>query len=82
MPVPNCHVCDSNPDQKAIYGDSGLAGGDYCPVCHRPTCRHHLATVRFRWQADRRLDSEKICIDCKRTYAHRYWDVANREWIS
>ncbi len=82
MTVPNCHVCDKNPEDKARYNDSGLEHGDYCPICYRPTCAHHLATVRFRWKADRRVDSAKICIECKRSYEHRYWDVANRDWIS
>ncbi|NDJ85186.1 MAG: hypothetical protein GYB66_04820 [Chloroflexi bacterium] len=82
MPVPYCHICDSRSEEKQRYGDSGLAEGDYCPICYRPTCQYHLATVRFRWRADRRVDSTQVCIDCKRTYAHRNWDVANREWIS
>lgn len=82
MSVPHCHICTSNPDDYKAYGDSGLEEGDYCPICYRPTCKHHLATVRFRWLSDRRLDSAKVCISCKKSYQHRTWDVANREWIS
>ncbi len=82
MAIPNCHICDKNPEEKARFGDAGLESGDYCPVCYRPTCGHHLATVRFRWKADRSVDSAKVCIECKRAYEHRYWDVANRDWIS
>lgn len=82
MSVPQCHVCNANPDEHQIYGDSGLEGGDYCPVCYRPTCKNHLVTVRFRWTKDRRVDSALVCIQCKKTYQHRYWDVANRDWIS
>jgi hypothetical protein len=82
MSVPNCHVCDADPQEKQRYGESGFEDGDYCPVCYRPTCQHHLATVRFRWHKDRKIDSTQVCIDCKRTYQHRYWDVANRDWIS
>ena len=82
MTVPNCHVCDSREEDKKTYGDTGLSEGDYCPVCYRPTCKFHLATVRFRWLSDRRVDSAKVCIDCKRAYLHRNWDVANRDWIS
>lgn len=82
MSVPNCHVCDSDSVEKDRYGDTGLENGDYCPICHRPTCRFHFATVRFRWRSDRRVDSARICITCKNAYEHRYWDVANRDWIS
>ncbi len=82
MSVPNCHVCDSRPEDRRLYGATGLEDGDYCPVCYRPTCKNHLATVRFRWLSDRRLDSAQVCIECKKAYQHRNWDVANREWIS
>lgn len=82
MPVPTCYICDAEPEEKRRFGDTGLAEGEYCPVCYRPTCKFHLATVRFRWTRDRRVDSAKICIQCKKTYQHRTWDVANREWIS
>lgn len=82
MSVPNCHICDSQPEEKRRFGDDGLENGDYCPVCYRPTCKFHLATVRFRWLRDRRVDSALVCIQCKKTYQHRNWDVANREWIS
>jgi hypothetical protein len=82
MPVPYCHICNADDHEKQHYGDSGLATGDYCPVCYRPTCTHHMATVRFRWLKNRTLDSARICIECKRTYQHRYWDTANRDWIS
>jgi hypothetical protein len=82
MPVPYCHVCNANEEEKQRYGDAGLENGDYCPVCYRPTCQFHFATVRFRWIKDRSIGSDQICIDCKRTYRHRYWDTANRDWIS
>ncbi|MBZ0316910.1 MAG: hypothetical protein K8L91_10880 [Anaerolineae bacterium] len=82
MSVPYCHVCQSRPEEQRAFTDSGLEKGDYCPVCYRPTCSHHLATVRFRWRTDRRLDSALVCIECKRAYRHRNWDVANRDWIS
>lgn len=82
MPVPYCHVCRSRPEDQRLYGETGLENGDYCPICHRPTCQHHLVVVRFRWLSDRRVDSAKVCLECKRTYQHRNWDVANREWIS
>lgn len=82
MAVPFCHVCKKNEEQHRLYGDTGLAEGDWCPVCNQATCKHHLATVRFRWLSDRRIDSAKICIECKRAYLHRSWDVAHREWIS
>ena len=62
MSVPNCHICDSNTEEKQRYGEAGLAEGDYCPVCYRPTCKFHLATVRFRWNKDRSIDSAQICI--------------------
>jgi hypothetical protein len=82
MAVPFCHICQANAEEHRLYGNSGLDEGDYCPICHRPTCKFHLATVRFRWIADRRIDTAKICIECKKTYQHRSWDVARREWIS
>jgi hypothetical protein len=82
MPVPYCHVCQAHPEEHKRYNTSGLENGDYCPVCHQPTCENHLATVRFRWLKDRQIDSARVCIDCKRAYRHRHWDVASREWIS
>lgn len=82
MEIPYCHVCQSASEEHQREGDPGLEYGDYCPICNRPACQQHLATVRFRWREDRRLDSAKVCIECKRTYQHRSWDVARRDWIS
>lgn len=79
MAVLNCHLCAALGSQPS---EQDLANGDYCPVCHRPTCRSHLATVRFRWITTRAVDSALICRDCKTSYQHRYWDTARREWIS
>jgi len=76
MPVPNCHLCDTPSDPH------DLQNGDYCPVCHSPTCARHLTTVRFRWRETRQVDSVKICRRCKDRYEHRYWDTARRDWIS
>ena len=39
MPVPYCHICEQNELEKRQYGDATLDQGDYCPVCHQPTCR-------------------------------------------
>lgn len=83
MPILKCHVCDRHPEEKARYGTTGFANGVYCPVCQRPTCTHHLTTVRWRWKNDsRQTDSARICRECRRTYRHRDWDIHNREWIS
>lgn len=82
MPVPFCHMCQRNTQDHQRYGDSGLSEGIMCPICHRPTCRHHLGTVRWRWKKTGKLDSARICLDCKNSYQHRYWDTHNRDWIS
>ncbi|HRE46648.1 MAG TPA: hypothetical protein PLD47_02900 [Aggregatilineales bacterium] len=82
MRVPYCHVCESDPTEKQKYGESGLAEGEYCPVCFRPFCRHHSGIVRWRWKDSREADSARICIECKRAYSHRSWDAVRREWIS
>jgi hypothetical protein len=82
MHVPNCHMCDSNAQDKARFGDSGLDEGEYCPCCFRPFCKHHGGVVRWRWKATREVDSGIVCRECKRTYKHRNWDAANRDWIS
>jgi hypothetical protein len=83
MSVTFCHICEKNSAEKNRVGDSGLMMGVYCPVCHRPACSHHLGTVRWRWRDENRaLDSDKVCLECKRTYRHRDWDPIHREWIS
>ena len=64
------------------YGDGGLAEGVDCPICHRPACRYHLATVRWRWRESGELDAALICKECRRTYAQRDWDAVNRDWIT
>lgn len=83
MSVYSCHICESNPEERQRLSDDGLAEGVVCPVCHRPTCAHHLVTVRWRWRDQGRgLDSARVCRECKRTYRHREWDPFLREWIS
>jgi uncharacterized protein with PIN domain len=82
MRVPNCYICDSNPDEKARAGEAALEDGEYCPVCNKPFCRHHSGTVRWRERATREVKSARVCIQCKRAYLHRSWDSYNREWIS
>jgi hypothetical protein len=79
MPVPSCTICS---DLNATPSQADLDSGDYCPVCHRPTCHRHLTTVRFKWRETSQVDSAKICRNCKTTYQHRYWDSARRDWIS
>ncbi len=81
MPVPYCYICDKNPHEKETYGRATLDMGDYCPICHRPVCRYHMARVRWRWKADGRLESAYVCRECKNTYQHRQWDAHNRDWI-
>jgi uncharacterized protein YbaR (Trm112 family) len=81
MAVTRCYLCEK--DEEARHLDTGLEEGIYCPVCHRPACRHHLATVRWRWRDEwGRVDSALVCIECRRTYRHRSWDAFNRDWIS
>jgi len=83
MSVTRCHICEENPHETRLLGTSGFEEGDYCPICQRPTCRHHLTVVRWRWRNDTRMaDSALICHECKRTYRHRDWDPTHREWIS
>lgn len=82
MPVKHCYMCAEDPQAKRLYGRQGLAEGKDCPICYRPTCRYHLTIVRWRWRADGRTDSTLICKGCKNSYAHRNWDVANRDWIT
>jgi uncharacterized protein YbaR (Trm112 family) len=83
MAVSHCYICERNPQEAKRLGNSGLAEGILCPICHRPTCRHHLVTVRWRWRTvTRDLDSALICGECKKTYRHRDWDPVNRDWIS
>jgi hypothetical protein len=82
MPVPYCHICEQNEAEKRQYGDASLSEGDYCPVCHRPACRFHMARVRWRWNDTGQVDSALVCRECKNTYRHREWDAHNRDWIS
>lgn len=82
MAVYTCHICNSAPDEYRRFGDTGLPNGIICPVCHRPTCEHHLVTVRWRWRETRQVESGVVCRECKRTYRHRNWDPYAREWIS
>ncbi|MCA9993796.1 MAG: hypothetical protein H6988_08205 [Pseudomonadales bacterium] len=82
MAVSRCHECEQDPLEKRRYGGSGLAEGSACPICYQPTCRYHLTTVRWRWRDGGQLGDTLICKACKRSYAHRSWDVANRDWIT
>lgn len=81
MPVPYCHMCDKNQAEKDAYGHATLDQGDYCPICHRPVCRFHMARVRWRWNDGGKLESAMVCKECKNSYAHRNWDSYNRDWI-
>jgi hypothetical protein len=80
MSVPHCTIC--NADDLHQQSPDDLAQGDYCPVCHNPTCRRHLTTVRFRWRECGQVDQARVCKTCKTSYQHRYWDTARRDWIS
>jgi len=76
MSVPNCTIC-------GVYVNAAdLEAGDYCPVCYNPTCQKHLSVVRFIWRETGQRDSVKVCQNCKRSYQHRHWDTARRDWIS
>lgn len=81
MPVPFCHMCDEEP-LESRYDDSALETGEYCPVCHRPACRYHLGTVRWRWKKSGQLGAARVCLACKNAYRHRDWDPVHRDWIS
>lgn len=81
MPVPYCHICDKNPAEKEAYGQASLGEGDYCPICHRPVCRFHMARVRWRWRTTHQIASAMVCRECKNTYQHRTWDTYRRDWI-
>jgi C4-type Zn-finger protein len=74
-----CYLCAQDPLEKRRYGQPT---GTDCPICQQSTCNYHLTTVRFRWRSDGQTASALICKECKRTYAHRNWDIANREWIT
>ncbi|MBN1123248.1 MAG: hypothetical protein JXJ17_19405 [Anaerolineae bacterium] len=83
MTVTHCHICDKNPNEARRFRDTGHDQGQECPICQRPTCRHHLVRVRWRWRTpNRETGSALICRECHRSYAHRNWDPINREWIS
>lgn len=82
MAVQRCFLCEENPTEARRYGGDGLAEGNDCPICYRPTCRFHLTVVRWRWRESGRADSALICKECRRTYAHRNWDAVNRDWIT
>jgi hypothetical protein len=38
--------------------------------------------VRWRWRNNGKVDSARICQECKRHYAHRQWDASSRDWIT
>jgi uncharacterized protein YbaR (Trm112 family) len=82
MTVRRCHLCEENPLEARRYGGEALAEGAICPLCYQPTCRFHLTMVRWRWRDGGRVDSTLVCKECRRTYAHRDWDAANRDWIT
>lgn len=82
MPVKVCYICQDEPQAAYRYGQAELDGGEYCPICYQPTCRRHLAMVRWRWRENGELASALACKNCVRTYAHRSWDVFHRDWIT
>lgn len=79
MSVPYCAISRRKNLEPSA---EDLANGDYCPVCYEPISRPYFRTVRFRWRESGQVDTAQICEDCKRTYRHRYWDAAQRDWIS
>ena len=82
MAVKRCHLCAEDPETRRLYGRQGLADGEECPICYRPTCAYHLTVVRWRWRGTGQVASARVCLACRRTYAHRHWDAANRDWIT
>ena len=82
MSVHRCRLCEQSPEEARLYDDSGLESGGDCPICHSPTCRYHLTTVRWRWRDGSGVAAAQVCQACKRTYAHRDWDSFKREWIT
>lgn len=82
MSVEFCHMCDSDPQDSRSHLPGSLDDGEYCPVCHRATCRFHLGIVRWRWKDSNQLDSARVCLACKNAYRHREWDPVHRDWIS
>jgi hypothetical protein len=82
MTIPYCHLCESRPADKAKYGNTGLADGDYCPACYRPVCKFHQGRVRWRWRDSRAIETGFVCMECKNSYQHRTIDPAKRDWIS
>lgn len=82
MSVPFCHICDSHPADKQRYAGTGLAEGDYCPVCNRPFCKFHAGKVRWRWRDNRTVEIGYVCMECKNAYRHRQWDPVHRDWIN
>jgi C4-type Zn-finger protein len=82
MGISHCHMCSANPTDSRSNQPGSLDNGVDCPVCHRPTCRQHLGTVRWRWIKTGVLDSARVCLDCKNAYRHREWDAVQRDWIS
>ena len=82
MTVKRCFLCADDPQVKRLYGRPGLADGETCPICVRPACTYHLTVVRWRWRDSGQVESARICQSCKRTYAHRHWDAASRDWIT
>jgi hypothetical protein len=83
MTVTRCYLCEQDPEEARYLGASGLDEGKECPICRRPACRFHLVRVRWRWRTDgHEIASALICRNCQRRYAHRSWDVLNRDWIS
>lgn len=83
MVVANCYMCDKDPVEASRYANTGLAEGEVCPVCYRPTCRHHMGVVRWRWRDEtRKVGSALVCMECKTAYKHRHWDTIHRDWIS
>lgn len=82
MAIQRCYLCEESPLEARRYGSAGLEEGTLCPICYRPTCRYHLTTVRWRWREQGEVDAVLICKECKRSYAHRDWDVHHRDWIT
>ena len=82
MSVIRCYLCEQDPVESRRYGGAGLEDGANCPICFQPACRFHLTYVRWRWRDSGDVDAALVCKECKRTYAHRDWDVFHRDWIS
>ena len=61
-------------DFTLILGDSVVTIGDAMPIWEK--------MFNTGGRESGKVDTGRVCMECKNAYRHRQWDPVHRDWIS